>query len=46
MRETAFGNLGENVVVKPTSFGWRAGVIGAAALALMDFFYQRTNGET
>lgn len=46
MRETAFCNLGENVVVKPTSFGWRAGVIGAAALALMDFFYQRPDETT
>jgi hypothetical protein len=27
--------------LQPTSFGWRAGVIGAAALALMDFFYQK-----
>ena len=46
MRETAFCNLGENVVVKPTSFGWRAGVVGAAALALMDFFYQRPDETT
>jgi glucokinase-like ROK family protein len=44
MRKTAFGNLGEKVIVKPTSFGWRAGVIGAASLALMDLFYQRTGG--
>jgi len=44
MRETAFSSLGEDVIVEPTSFGWRAGVIGAAALALMDFFYQRTEG--
>lgn len=46
MRETAFSSLGEDVIVEPTSFGWRAGVIGAAALALMDFFYQRTDGTT
>jgi predicted NBD/HSP70 family sugar kinase len=46
MRETAFCNLGEDVIVEPTSFGWRAGVIGAAALALMDFFYQPTDGTT
>ncbi len=46
MRETAFCDLGEDVIVEPTSFGWRAGVIGAAALALMDFFYQRTDGTT
>jgi len=46
MRETAFCDLGENVIVEPTSFGWRAGVIGAAALALMDFFYQRPDETT
>ena len=42
MRETAFSGLGDDVIVEPTSFGWRAGVVGAAALALMDFFYQPT----
>jgi predicted NBD/HSP70 family sugar kinase len=41
MREKSFGGLGDEVVLQPTSFGWRAGVIGAAALALMDFFYQK-----
>jgi predicted NBD/HSP70 family sugar kinase len=46
MRETAFSDLGQDVIVEPTSFGWRAGVVGAAALALMDFFYQRTGGTT
>ena len=46
MRETAFCNLGEDVIVEQTSFGWRAGVIGAAALALMDFFYQRPDETT
>jgi predicted NBD/HSP70 family sugar kinase len=46
MRETAFCNLGEDVIVEQTSFGWRAGVIGAAALALMDFFYQRPDEIT
>lgn len=44
MRESAFCDLGEDVLVKPTSFGWRAGVVGAAALALMDLFYQPTAG--
>lgn len=44
MRESAFCDLGEDVIVQPTSFGWRAGVIGAAALALMDLFYQSTAG--
>jgi hypothetical protein len=42
MRQNAFGGLGDKVIVEPTSYGWRAGVIGAASLALMDFFYQRT----
>jgi len=42
MRETAFSGLADDVIVEPTSFGWRAGVVGAAALALMDLFYQRT----
>jgi glucokinase-like ROK family protein len=40
MREMAFAGLGENVRLETTSFGWRAGVTGAAALALMNFFYQ------
>jgi predicted NBD/HSP70 family sugar kinase len=41
MREKAFGGLGDQVALRSTSFGWRAGVIGAASLALMDFFYQK-----
>jgi len=40
MRETAFAGLGENVRLQVTSFGWRAGVTGASALALMTFFYK------
>lgn len=40
MRQCAFAGLGEAVQLQTTSFGWRAGVIGAAALALNDFFYQ------
>lgn len=40
MRQAAFAGLGENVKLAVTSFGWRAGVIGAAALALTTFFYQ------
>ncbi len=46
MRETSFAGMGEKVRVQTTSFGWRAGVIGSAALALMTFFYQsdRTRG--
>jgi hypothetical protein len=31
----------KRVRVQSTSFGWRAGVIGAAALALNAFFYQQ-----
>ncbi len=46
MRENAFSGLGDDVIVEPTSFGWRAGVVGAAALALMDFFYQRSEIPT
>ncbi len=44
MRETAFSSLGDDVIIEPTGFGWRAGVIGAAALALMEFFYQHPDG--
>jgi glucokinase-like ROK family protein len=40
MRERAFARLGDSVKILPTSFGWRAGVIGAASLALFSFFYQ------
>jgi len=44
MREAAFAGLGEKVRLEVTSFGWRAGVIGAAALALTTFFYQQKEG--
>jgi glucokinase len=44
MRATAFARLGENVQLETTSFGWRAGVIGGAALALTTFFYQNSEG--
>jgi predicted NBD/HSP70 family sugar kinase len=44
MRELSFAGLGEKVRVQPTSFGWRAGVIGASALALSTFFYQQSEG--
>lgn len=40
MRQMAFAGLGDKVRLQTTSFGWRAGVIGAASLALMRFFYQ------
>jgi predicted NBD/HSP70 family sugar kinase len=45
MREMAFAALGEKVRVQPTSFGWRAGVIGASALALTRFFYQAASPD-
>ena len=40
VRKLAFAGLGENVTIRSTSFGWRAGVIGAASLALKVFFYE------
>ncbi|MBN1668915.1 MAG: ROK family transcriptional regulator [Anaerolineales bacterium] len=40
VREMSFGGLGEKVRLQATTFGWKAGVIGAAALALIQFFYQ------
>ncbi|MFC1878703.1 ROK family protein [Chloroflexota bacterium] len=44
MRQTGFAGLGEKVKLKNTSFGWRAGVIGASALALTTFFFQKSEG--
>jgi glucokinase len=41
MRRRAFANLGDSVVLRVTTFGHKAGVIGAAALALDAFFYQQ-----
>lgn len=40
MREAAFAGLGDQVQLETTSFGWSAGVVGAAALALTTFLYQ------
>jgi glucokinase-like ROK family protein len=40
IRQLSFAGLGENVLLKPTQFGWRAGVVGAASLALKVFFYE------
>ena len=37
----AYGRMGERVRICSTGFGWDAGVLGAAALALMNFFYQQ-----
>ncbi len=39
VRQMTFGDLGKRVQIEATSFGWKAGVIGAAALALTEFFY-------
>ena len=41
LRQAAFAGLGEKVKLATTSFGWRAGVTGAAALALLTFFYNQ-----
>lgn len=40
IQQLAFGGMGKNIHLQATSFGWKAGVIGAAALALLHFFYQ------
>lgn len=42
VRRLAFAGLGEHVDIQPTTFGWRAGVVGAASLALKEFFYEAT----
>lgn len=42
VNQLAFSGLGKRVRLQATSFGWRAGVIGAAALALMTFLYQQS----
>ncbi len=39
VRQMSFGGLGNQVRIEATSFGWKAGVVGAAALALTQFFY-------
>jgi len=43
MRQRAFARLGENVRLQATSFGQQAGVVGAAALALSNFFYEQSD---
>ena len=40
VREFSFGGMGKKVDIQSTSFGWKAGVLGASALALINFFYQ------
>jgi glucokinase-like ROK family protein len=42
IHQTAFAGLGKQVRIQATRFGWKAGVIGAGALALIYFFYQQT----
>jgi predicted NBD/HSP70 family sugar kinase len=45
VRACAFAGMGEKVRVQSTSFGWRAGVTGAAALALATNFYQQNGAN-
>ena len=45
MRSWAFAGLGEQVRLQATAFGWRAGVTGAAALALLQYFYHPTDSS-
>lgn len=39
LAQTAFAGLGRKVRLQATQFGWQAGIVGAAALALTNFFY-------
>jgi glucokinase-like ROK family protein len=39
LHQTAFAGLGKKVKLQATSFGWQAGIVGAAALALTSLFY-------
>jgi predicted NBD/HSP70 family sugar kinase/biotin operon repressor len=39
VKKMAFADLGKRVRIEATQFSWKAGVIGAAALALTTFFY-------
>jgi glucokinase-like ROK family protein len=39
MQATAFGGLGQQARLQATTFGWKAGMIGAAALALAKYLY-------
>jgi glucokinase-like ROK family protein len=43
VKQCAFSHLGDAVQIRITSFGQKAGMIGAAALALNTFFYDFTN---
>ena len=42
MRQFAFGELGYQVEIRPATFGVRSGEIGAAVLALDEFFYSNS----
>lgn len=46
VHQMAFGGLGKRVRMQATHFGWKAGVIGAAALGLMYFFYQQAESSS
>jgi len=43
IQKLAFGGMGKNISLKATTFGWKAGVTGAAALALLNFFFQQSD---
>ena len=40
VQQRSFGGMGKRVRIQSTSFGWKAGVLGASALALMYFFFK------
>jgi predicted NBD/HSP70 family sugar kinase/biotin operon repressor len=42
LRQRAFANLGEQIVLRPPTFGPNPGVVGAASLALDAFFYEQS----
>ena len=39
LQDTAISGLGKKVELRTTSFGWQAGIVGAASLALTNLFY-------
>jgi len=39
VQEKSFGKVGENIRIEISQFGWQASMVGAAALALIKFFY-------
>ena len=45
VNQQAFGQLGQQTKIEPTSFGLAAGTIGAACTALVHFFYQQHNRQ-